>query len=179
MSFIQQCASIAKKRRRRVQTKEGYLALIVKLLIIIAICWLTFTQVFLLMQAPNNDMFPAIKAGDLTLSYRLQPEYEKDDVVIFEQDGKLRIGRIAALEEDVINIDETGAYTVNGTPQSGEILFLTFPESFQDYPYRVKAGEVFILCDYRTQVEDSREFGPIQLSAIKGRVISILRRREL
>lgn len=179
MSFIQQCTSIAKKRRRRVQTKEGYLTLIVKLLVIIAICWLTFTQVFLLMQAPNNDMFPAIKAGDLTLSYRLQSEYEKDDVVIFEQDGELRIGRIAALEEDVINIDETGVYTVNGTPQSGEILFLTFPESFQSYPYRVETGEVFILCDYRTEAEDSREFGPIQVSAIKGKVISILRRREL
>lgn len=179
MTFIQQCTAVAKKRRRRVQTREGYFAFIAKLAVIIAACWLALTKGFILMQAPNNDMFPAVKAGDLVLAYRLQNDYEKDDVVVFEENGKLRIGRIAALEGDVIDMDDTGAYTVNGTPQSGEILFLTFPQSFQDYPCKVGEGEVFLLCDYRTQAKDSRDTGPIPMSAVKGKAITILRRKEL
>lgn len=179
MNFIQECSSAAKNRRRRVQTRDGYISFIAKLAVIVAVCWLALTKGFILMQAPDNDMFPAVKAGDLVLAYRFQEDYEKDDVVVFEENGKTRIGRIAALEDDVIDIDEIGTYTVNGTPQSGEILFLTYPGSFQNYPYHVKTGEVFVLCDYRTNATDSRELGPIQTSTVKGKVISILRRREI
>jgi len=38
---------------------------------------------------------------------------------------------------------------------------------------------VFILGDYRTQSEDSRDFGAVPLDDIAGKVITVLRRRSL
>ena len=45
--------------------------------------------------------------------------------------------------------------------------------------YTVPADSVFILGDYRTQSEDSRDFGPVALTDVKAKVITLLRRRSL
>lgn len=34
-------------------------------------------------------MFPAVEAGDLLIGYRLEQNLEKEDVVVYEADGKL------------------------------------------------------------------------------------------
>ena len=68
---------------------------------------------------------------------------------------------------------------MNGTPQSGEILYPTYPKEGMEYPYRVPEGTVFVLGDYRTQTEDSRDFGPVSLDDVEGKVITILRRRGI
>ena len=124
-------------------------------------------------------MFPAVKDGDLLIGYRLQKTYLKDDVVVYEADGKLRTGRILGRESDVITMDDSGTLLVNGTVQSGEILFPTYAKEGIEYPYRIPEGQVFILGDYRTQAEDSRDFGCISLEDVKAKVITILRRREI
>ena len=50
--------------------------------------------VLLLTQAKGSSMFPAVKDGDLLICYRLQKTYAKNDVVVYTQGGKLRVGRI-------------------------------------------------------------------------------------
>ena len=83
-------------------------------------------------------------------------------------------------ETDVITIDDTGQLLVNGTPQTGEIAFPTYAKKgIKKYPYRVPKGCVFLLGDYRTQTKDSRDYGPIKMEAVKAKVITVLRRREL
>ena len=124
-------------------------------------------------------MFPAVKDGDLILGFRLQREYVKDDVVVYEADGETHVGRIMGRETDVITMDDTGTLLVNGTVQGGEILFPTYPEDGIEYPYTVPEGCVFILGDYRTQSKDSREYGSVPLKNVKAKVITILRRRQL
>ena len=39
-------------------------------------------------------MFPAVKDGDLLICYRLQKTYAKNDVVVYTQGGKLRVGDV-------------------------------------------------------------------------------------
>lgn len=68
---------------------------------------------------------------------------------------------------------------VNGSAQSGEILYPTYAKDALIYPYTVSEDSVFILGDYRTQSEDSRDFGAVPLSAVKAKVITLLRRRSL
>lgn len=47
------------------------------------------------------------------------------------------------------------------------------------YPYTVPEGHVFILGDYRTQTEDSRDHGPIPMEDVEAKVITILRRQGI
>ena len=153
--------------------------LIQRLVIIALAAWIFLTKVLVITQAHGQNMFPSVKDGDLIIAFRLQGKYQKDDIVICTADGQPYIGRIAANENDVINMDETGALTVNGTAQTGEIIYPTVAKPGIEYPYRVPDDSVFLLGDYRSAAIDSRDFGPVPKKNVKGKVITILRRRQL
>ena len=153
--------------------------LLIKLAVIALVGWILFGKIFLVTQVSGNDMFPAIKDGDLLLAYRIQKDYKQDDSVVYCQDGELRVGRILAFENDVATIDDSGELLVNGTLQSEEILYPTYAKDGITYPYTVPEGEVFILCDFRTEGTDSRDFGSVSLKEVKGLVITLMRRREI
>lgn len=172
-------AEVIKRRKADLAFQREYRSLFLKMIVIIAACWIVFTQIFLLMQVKGNGMFPSVKDGDLVLAFRLQQEYAKNDVVVFTTEGKTYVGRIVARENDVVTLDESGTLLVNGTVQSGEILYPSYAEGDLEYPYLVPEGHVFVMGDYRTQTTDSRNLGPIAMEDVKGKVITILRRRGL
>lgn len=172
-------SSIITVRRNRALDQQGYWSLLLRILFLALAGWVMFTQVFLITQVSGNAMFPAVKDGDLVIAFRLQQEYAKNDVVVYTADGETHIGRIAARATDVVTLDESGTLLVNGTTQSGEIMYPTYAKEGMEYPYKVPEGQVFILGDYRTQTEDSRDFGSIPLENVQGKVITILRRRGL
>lgn len=58
-------------------------------------------------------------------------------------------------------------------------MYPTYAKEGLEYPYRVPEGHVFVLGDYRTNATDSRDFGPIPMKQVEGKVITILRRRGL
>lgn len=170
---------MARKRKFDLLTRRGYAALGLQLCCIAVALWLVFSQVFLLHRNQGLGMFPTAKDGDLVLAYRLQREYGKGDVVVYRLDGGLHLGRIAAMGSDVVMMDDSGGLSVNGNPQNGEILYPTYARENTVYPLRVQEGMVFLLGDYRTQTQDSRDFGPIPLDDIQGKVITLVRRRGL
>lgn len=172
-------AAIIRTRRIRVETRNGYISLLLRTALILLVLWILFTQVFLVTQAPDNDMFPAIKDGDLLIGFRLQGDYVKDDVVVYELGGETRVGRVMGRATDVITLNDSGTLLVNGTSQSGEILYPTYAKEGIEYPFKVPEDCVFVLGDYRTQAEDSRDFGCIPLENVKAKVITILRRRTI
>ena len=96
------------KRRNAAQDRRDALGLLGRVVVLAAAAWVLFTQVFLLTQASGNSMFPAVKDGDLLIGYRLQGTYAKNDVVLYEQDGKLRVGRVLGRENDLIALDDSG-----------------------------------------------------------------------
>jgi signal peptidase I len=126
-------------------------------------------------------MFPRISNGDLILYYRLEQNYTTDDVVAYEVDGDKYIGRIVAQGGDVIGVDDDGYLTVNGHTLDEDKIFYptTVLTGELSYPYTVEQGSYFVLCDYRTATSDSRYFGAIARSDIDGKVISLIRRRDL
>lgn len=168
-----------KRRRTGLQTRREYEALGLRLCVLAVASWLIFSQVFLLYRNQGLGMFPAMKDGDLILAYRLQKTYVKGDVVVYTEGENRYLGRIAAGETDVVHMDDSGSLTVNGNPQNGEILYPTFARENSAYPMRVQEGTVYVLGDYRTQTQDSRDFGPIPLDHIQGKVIAVVRRRGL
>ena len=175
----QTTADIITMRRNQALDRQGWISLLERVVVLVLVFWVLFSQVFLITQISGNTMFPAIKDGDLIIGFRLQREYAKNDVILYTMDGTIRIGRIVARQTDVVTLDDGGSLLVNGTTQSGEILYPTYAKEGLTYPYTVPEGHVFVLGDYRTQTEDSRDFGPIPMENVKGKVITILRRRGL
>ena len=163
-------AKAVRRRRLDAENRQDFISLLGRVVVILLCAWVLFTQVFLLTQAKGSSMFPAVKDGDLLICYRLQKTYAKNDVVVYTQGGKLRVGRILGREGDLV---------VNGAVQSGEILYPTYAKDALEYPYTVPEGCVFVLGDYRTQSEDSRDFGPVPLEDVQAKVITLLRRRSL
>ncbi len=172
-------ADVIRERRLKLHTREECKSLFLRVVMLSLAAYIIFTKVFLITQNHGLGMFPALKDGDLIIAYRLQQDYAKNDVVVYEVDGKQEVGRIVANSNDVVTIEENGTLRVNGTVQSGEIMYPTYPKTGIEYPYRVPEGHVFILGDYRTTAIDSREYGPISKDVFEGKVITILRRRGL
>ena len=168
---------IAHRRRVNILTRRGYVSLLMRLVVITIAVWAIFTQVFMVSQCTGQGMFPAMEDGDLVLAYRLQEEYSKGDVVVYTVGRDTYYGRIVAKETDVVMMDDSGNLVINGTTQGGEIMYPTYAKEGTEYPYRVSEGMVYVLGDYRTQTQDSRDFGPIPLDNIQGKVITIVRRR--
>ena len=146
-----------------------------------AVCWGFLHFLFMITQVKGMDMFPAVKDGDLAIVFRMQQEYAKNDVIAYRTDTGTKFGRIVARATDVVTIDDNGSLTVNGTTQTGEILYPTYPDEDGSltYPYTVPENSVFVLGDYRTRATDSRLLGAVSLDQVEGKVITILRRRGL
>ncbi|MGN0256283.1 MAG: signal peptidase I [Chordicoccus sp.] len=158
---------------------KGYLSLLIRAVVFIAILVLLFTQILFLKRVDGNEMFPALKDGDLALGFRLERTLRSGDVVLYQADGTLHFGRILTLGGNTVEISGDGSVKINGVSESGEILFSTDDPGKLTYPYEVPEGSVFILGDYRTETKDSRTFGAIPISSIKGKVLTILRRRGI
>ncbi len=167
------------KKKNEEPLWKGYLRLLFRTLVFIVILALIFTQVLFLKRVSGNDMFPSLKDGDLALGFRLQREYRSGDVVLYEAGGTLHFGRILTLGGNVVNISGNGSVQINGVTESGEILFPTEDPGTLEYPYKVPEESLFILGDYRTKANDSRRYGAISKSKIKGKVLTILRRRGI
>jgi signal peptidase I len=84
------------------------------------------------------------------------------------------IKRVIAVEGDVIDIKEGYVY-INGEKieedyllQQGATYIRTDAITF---PYKVKVGEIIVLGDNRVNSRDSRELGPLPVSAVKGKAV--------
>ena len=170
---------VIRRRRANILITQGYISLALRCLTLALVLLVLLTQVFLITQVSGNDMFPAVKDGDLLFAYRLQSDLSKNDVVVYTAAGQRRVGRILGRPGDVITLDDSGNLLVNGTNQGGEIMYPTYAKENYTYPYVVPEDAYFILGDYRTQTEDSRDFGAVPKSDIRGKVITILRRRGI
>lgn len=172
------------RRRARVVNRRGARALLVRVLFIGLIAYLLFTYGFLICQCAGQDMFPAIKDGDLCVVFRREAQslfgerLVQNDIVAYRVNGERRFGRVAAVGGDIVLLNDGGSLIVNGVTEGGEVLFPTYAGE-GSYPLRVPEGTVFLLGDYRTNTTDSRSLGTIPLADVEGKVITILRRRGL
>ncbi len=126
----------------------------------------------------SNSGYPMIKDGDLCLTYKLAALSAGDEIV-YKKDGKVYFGRIAAVEGDRVDILD-GKLMVNGYGVYENTVYPTTAEgSMISYPYEVPKDTVFVLNDYRDDINDSRTFGAIPVADTKGKVVMILRRRGI
>ena len=151
---------------------------LVRLFLLITFIGILFGVVFGLTPMANADMQPAVCAGDLMLYYRLDKNLNRDDVVVFQKEGIQYTGRIVAVPGDVVEITDESELMVNKNTVMEDNIFYTTPayDSEVEYPLALKEDQYFILCDNREGAKDSRSFGVVDTSEIKGKVITIVRR---
>jgi signal peptidase I len=151
---------------------------------------------------PASSGRPNIEAGDRLVITKLTArdrEARRGDLITFVVPGDMAIivKRVVALEGETVSI-EGGVVTVDGVAfatspcESSDGLVLSpeatclierMPEGASHAiqhrgkgnaaPMLVPAGHVFVLGDNRSESHDSREFGPVSLDAVTGRVRGI------
>ena len=162
--------------KKRFRTLKALAQLIVKLAVVAAVCWAALTYVFGVFRISGNGMYPALRDGDLCVTYRLE-DYRADEVVAYRADGAVRFGRIVAVAGQTADGDEQGLL-VNGVHRSEEIFYPTqMLDTALSLPVRLEEGQVLILNDHRTELSDSRTFGLIDEADLEGKVIFFFRRR--
>ncbi len=164
------------KRPGRQRVLKRLRNLLLKIFVIGLLLWILLNYVGGVFICHTNDMYPALRDGDLVITFRLGG-YKSGDLVIYEHEGKNCFGRIVGEPGDEVVIDEEGTYTINGLRPYETIYYETKkrPSDTMVFPYTVKEGEYFVLADAREQAMDSRSIGPV--TKLKGKVIFQIRRR--
>lgn len=137
-----------------------------------------FRFLFGIFMMPDDSMYPVLGAGDLVFYFRPENEFSAGDVVVCESDSETWCGRIAAKEGDSVTVTEEGTLYINDSLVNEDAIFYETVRYDSDvsYPLVLRQNEYFILCDHRTNGKDSRYFGAVHSSEIKGRLFAALRR---
>ncbi|MCR4936431.1 MAG: S26 family signal peptidase [Oscillospiraceae bacterium] len=87
----------------------------------------------------GNNMYPALRDGDLIVAYRLQRPY-LNAAVLYERGGEQSLARVIAMPGDVVEISETGALSVNGIAPAEEVFYPTYPAETGNVSYPPHSG---------------------------------------
>lgn len=177
--------TVEQAKQTQPTTQPSLLQDIVKLLIKIAVIALAFVLLFSFIFGAYryNDMSmdPAVKDGDLVITYRWDKHYSYNDLVCFWYNKQSIISRVIAQEGDEVNIDGEGL-KVNGhkLTESGIYEETTMiKDSNVKFPLTVPDNEVFVLGDARSKAIDSRTFGCVEVEKTEGKIIGLFRHRGI
>ena len=152
--------------------------LILKVIIITAVCVLLFELLIGVTSVRDNSMNPSFKDGDLIVYSRIGNTYAQGDVVVLNIDGQNSIRRVVAGPGDIVDIGEEGGLFVNNALQQESNIFeetYRFEEGIE-FPVSMGSGEYFVLGDSRETCVDSRIYGTVRDEDILGEVFTVIRR---
>lgn len=119
-------------------------------------------------------MSPALQLGDrMLITRRFDPNIARGTIVNFRGDDQRNyLRRVAALEGERVEIKD-GQVHINGAPLTwapwNEIEFQMRRSTEPHEPvWLVPPGHVFVLGDNPSESRDSRDFGPVDMRAIRG-----------
>lgn len=123
---------------------------------------------------PSGSMIPEIEIGDRVLAnkfiYRFTDPEPGDIVVLDDPTGSVPtlIKRVIATEGQVVDLDD-GKVIVDGVTLDEPYTFgkPSEPQTVP-MPYTVPDDAVWLMGDNRTNSQDSRYFGAVQLSKVRG-----------
>ncbi len=156
--------------------KRGWFRQFKEFLAILLVLALLFQLALGVFFVKGESMYPTLQDGELAFYVRLVRTYQRGDIVAVRlPSGEKYVKRIVALPGDEVDFQD-GQLLVNGTPReeaytTGESAplgdNLTYPCILEDDQY-------FVLGDNREASMDSRVFGPVLKSELKGRMVAHL-----
>jgi len=154
--------------------------LLLKVAVIVVVFGLIFSFTHGVARNTDPDMAPTVKAGDLVMFYRLDKNYQVSDLVMVRYRGENQVRRVVAQAGDVVDITADGL-VVNGALQQEPDIFQP-TNRYADgirLPVTVGPGQVFVLGDARDNATDSRVYGPVNAKDTLGKVIAVVKWRDL
>lgn len=153
--------------------KKNLYTIIILIIVVIALSYI-FVWPF---RVSGDCMEPAIRDGQLYFLNRGLPhlrQYRRGDIILFSYEGTTWISRIAAVENNTIEIIED-KIVVNGSVLQDKIhrnwADWKYGTYAIDMPLKVPLNYVYVLSDnLSAHHDDSRVFGPIPHKSILGTV---------
>jgi signal peptidase I len=160
---------------------EDLLFLLAKIAVIALFLVIIFTFLFGIKLIKDDSMYPGLRDGDLVIYYRMQKNYVQGDLIAIKKDGKTEFRRVVATEGDTVDINHDNGLEINGYPQQEKLIEgETLPVvDATEFPLTVGPEQVFVLGDNRQYSVDSRTYGCVDKADTQGRIITVIRRRNL
>ena len=173
-------AKNSKSKKKKKKRSAAYYAVtfFIKIGLTVLAVWVLLTYVGGISMCHDNSAYPMIKDGDLILTYRLD-DYRQGDVAVYKRDDTVHFGRVIAFSGDTVDI--SGEYvTVNGYGLYEDAVYPTSVEGAAvNFPYTVPENSIFVLNDYRSNINDSRTYGAIPVDDTEGKAVFVMRRRGI
>lgn len=170
-------------RQRKAILKLARISFFKKVFVIAAIIAVLLLLVFGITSVEGEDMAPALRDGDIVLYFRLGGDYNNSDVLVFNHDDKQYISRVVAINGTTLDKSEKGIVLFNGRihpPQPKNGLFYdTEGRDKIKYPLTLGQDEYFVMGDRRDVAQDSRDYGPVKKSDVKGKVFTVIRKNSI
>ena len=156
------------------------LYLLRKVLVLAGLLVLSGTFLFGAVRNTDPGMAPAVKSGDLIFYFRLDKQYAASDVAAVKIEDSFQTRRVAAVGGDTVDLTDQGLLVNGYLQQESDVVGETLP--YTDgitFPIVLEEDQVFLLGDNREYAADSRLYGAVDASDTLGKVVLILRRRNI
>ena len=168
-----------KSKKKKKSFRQALIRFIVKLGLIALGVFVVLQFIVAIRVTHTNDMYPFLNDGEFLLFSRVSNPVSGQIVLYRTEDGKEHIGRVMALEGDIVEIGEATGLIVNDNFVSVTVPYKTAPGDMLTYPLKVDEDSYFILNDYRERETDSRTYGCISRDDIVGVLIFTMQYRGL
>ena len=127
------------------------------------------------LRVTSVSMEPGLRAGEHVLvdklTYRTRRP-RRDELIVFPQpgDGQLAVKRVVGLPGDSVALED-GVLVVNDAVRHESYVDHRTVDSVYFGPKIIPPGTVFVMGDNRGPSIDSRDYGPVAVDSIVGRVI--------
>jgi signal peptidase I len=152
-------------------------------IIIFAIIAFIFTFIISLQPVAGNSMVPTLDEGDAIAVSKLSYKFgsvQRNDIVIIKKNGKSYVKRVIGLPgesikyiKSILYIDDV-PYTENFLDDDVETSGFTLDDICKENECPdgiIPEGKYLVLGDNRPESEDSRDFGLVDKTEIKGKVL--------
>jgi len=143
--------------------------------LVLAIIVRTFVTERFIVEGPSME--PTLWHGQWLIVYKLGYRFstpKRGEVIVFRYplDPSVDyVKRCVAVGGDTVEM-RLGRLYVNG--QEIPEPYVTYPGLYDMKSTVVPEGSIFVVGDHRTNSEDSRMFGPVKVSAVKGKAVFVL-----
>ncbi|MGL6200575.1 MAG: signal peptidase I [Lachnospiraceae bacterium] len=171
----------SKEIERKQTTLLGETLFLLRKVLVISLL-LVLCGIWLFGATRNTDlgMMPAVKSGDLIFYYRLDKQYIASDLVAVKIEGRFQTRRVIAVGGDTLDLTDQGLMINGYLQQETDIVGETLPYTDGiSFPITLQENQVFLLGDNRENASDSRLYGAVDVEDTLGKVVVILRRRNL